>query len=145
MQREYRMAMSNKQIENDRYEKAGIRPRTAVNHCLQKVPLYDLVFRIPVPDLHRPRDDRQGRQYFRALREKERQQREGTWRDDKRKVIEGHAWVSIGLPDGTLMEVLVDENQKVLAKRLAGSEQQTDPLIGSRPKNPRMRPMSAHI
>jgi len=145
LRRENRLMIANKKIENERYERAGIRPKTAQPQGLKKVPLYDLVFRIPVPDLRRKRDDRQGRQFFGEIRKREAEERAGTLKEEKKKLIDGHAWVSVGMPDGTLLDVLVDENQNVLAKKIAGAEtDNSDPLTGSRPK-PRMRPMSAHL
>eukprot|EP00283_Hemiselmis_rufescens_P027161 CAMPEP_0173468830 /NCGR_PEP_ID=MMETSP1357-20121228/77049_1 /TAXON_ID=77926 /ORGANISM="Hemiselmis rufescens, Strain PCC563" /LENGTH=270 /DNA_ID=CAMNT_0014437053 /DNA_START=159 /DNA_END=968 /DNA_ORIENTATION=+ len=118
LRREYRISVENKKLQESRYAKAGVRPQSAAQlGGLQKVPLYDLVFRIPGPNLRRARDDRQGRFFFQEQREREKAQREGTWKSDKAKVIDGHAWVSVGLPNGALFEVLVDESRKVLAKR----------------------------
>jgi hypothetical protein len=47
------------------------------------------------------------------LSRREAEERAGTLKEEKKKLIEGHAWVSVGMPDGTLLDVLVDENQNV--------------------------------
>eukprot|EP00285_Hemiselmis_virescens_P013535 CAMPEP_0173391176 /NCGR_PEP_ID=MMETSP1356-20130122/17634_1 /TAXON_ID=77927 ORGANISM="Hemiselmis virescens, Strain PCC157" /NCGR_SAMPLE_ID=MMETSP1356 /ASSEMBLY_ACC=CAM_ASM_000847 /LENGTH=254 /DNA_ID=CAMNT_0014348747 /DNA_START=188 /DNA_END=948 /DNA_ORIENTATION=- len=121
LKREYRIATENKKLQEGRYAKAGVRPQSAVQlGGLQKVPLYDLVFRIPGPNLRRARDDRQGRYFFQEQRQREKAQREGTWKETKTKNVEGHAWVSVGMPNGSLLEVLVDEGSQILAKRPAG-------------------------
>eukprot|EP00284_Hemiselmis_tepida_P016794 CAMPEP_0174928658 /NCGR_PEP_ID=MMETSP1355-20121228/25101_1 /TAXON_ID=464990 /ORGANISM="Hemiselmis tepida, Strain CCMP443" /LENGTH=262 /DNA_ID=CAMNT_0016174825 /DNA_START=142 /DNA_END=926 /DNA_ORIENTATION=- len=123
LRREVRISNENKKLQESRYARAGVRPQSAVDvGGLSKVPLYDLVFRIPGPNLRRARDDRQGRFFFQEQRAREKAQREGTWRSDKQKLIEGHAWVSVGLPNGALFEVLVDEERKVLARRPVGAE-----------------------
>jgi hypothetical protein len=47
------------------------------------------------------------------LSRREAEERAGTLKEEKKKLIDGHAWVSVGMPDGTLLDVLVDENQNV--------------------------------
>eukprot|EP00286_Rhodomonas_abbreviata_P014122 CAMPEP_0181338910 /NCGR_PEP_ID=MMETSP1101-20121128/28920_1 /TAXON_ID=46948 /ORGANISM="Rhodomonas abbreviata, Strain Caron Lab Isolate" /LENGTH=258 /DNA_ID=CAMNT_0023449735 /DNA_START=378 /DNA_END=1155 /DNA_ORIENTATION=- len=99
------------------------RPTSAVQGQgvgLQKMPLYDLVFRLPEQDLKHKRDDRQGRFFFMGMREKQKAAgayAPGVWRERVSSQVEGHAWVNVGMPSGNVVQVLVDENKKVLAKR----------------------------
>ena len=59
LRREGKMATSRRHNEEERHRTAGIRPQTAgPDGMLQKVKLYDLVFRMPQTDLHEARDDR---------------------------------------------------------------------------------------
>mmetsp|Transcript_17354 Transcript_17354/g.42419 ORF Transcript_17354/g.42419 Transcript_17354/m.42419 type:complete len:274 (-) Transcript_17354:179-1000(-) len=140
LRREYRISKSNKKKEEERFAKLGIRPQSAqVGGGLQKMPLYDLVFRIPEMSLKQARDDRQGRIFFSERRRTEKALAEGTLKPQETKLIEGHAWVSVGMPNGNVLEVLVDADRQVLAKRAVGSPNQ--PSSQTR----RIRPMSAHI
>jgi hypothetical protein len=46
-QREKKIARFNKKLQEDRLAEYGIRPQSAHTGELKKVPLYDLVFRMP--------------------------------------------------------------------------------------------------
>lgn len=70
-------------------------------------------------------------------RKKEQAQREGKAQQEQKRLISGHAWISVGMPNGNLMEVLVNEDRQVLAKRPMGSADAV--AMG------RARPVSAHI
>ena len=62
-------------------------------------------------------DDRGGRTFFMGLRQKQKLQDEGTYVEEKPKIVEGHAWVSVTLPNGEYRQILVNEERQVLAKR----------------------------
>jgi len=81
---------------------------------LTKPPLYDVVYRIPEASLKLARDDRQAGLWYKA----ERKKAEAGIHEDKRKTIEGTAWVSISI-NGKLLNVLVDEDGHVLAQKSA--------------------------
>mmetsp|Transcript_55455 Transcript_55455/g.129788 ORF Transcript_55455/g.129788 Transcript_55455/m.129788 type:complete len:266 (+) Transcript_55455:246-1043(+) len=109
-----------------RAQKSGlpVRPRTAIptGVGLQKMPLYDLVFRIPEQNLKHKRDDRQGRFFFMGMRQKQKEAgvspgAPGTWKEPILTEVKGHAWVHVGMPSGHNLHVLLDENKQVIAKR----------------------------
>ena len=59
LRREKNMMTLRRHEEEERMKTAGVRPQTAMpDGGLQKVNLYDLVFRLPQTDLHNKRDDR---------------------------------------------------------------------------------------
>jgi hypothetical protein len=66
-------------------------------------------------ELHAVR--RQGRAFFMGLRQTQKLQSEGKYEEVKPKIVEGHAWVSVTLPNGEYRQLLVDENRRVLSKR----------------------------
>ena len=37
--------------------------------------------------------------------------------EEKPKIVDGHAWVSVTLPNGEYRQILVNEQRQVLAKR----------------------------
>jgi hypothetical protein len=118
LRRESKSAQNQRREEDERRKTAGVRPATAKpSSGLPKVDLYDLVFRMPPTDLHRPRDDRQGKTFFMALRQKQLLKEQGKYEETKPKIVEGHTWVSVTLPNGEYRQVLVNEDRQVLAKR----------------------------
>lgn len=118
LRRESKMATSRRHEEEGRHRTAGVRPQTAMPSTgLKKVDLYDLIFRMPATDLHKPRDDRQGKQFYMGLRQKQKLIEEGKYVEVKPKIVEGHAWVSVTLPNGQYRQVLVNEERQVLSKR----------------------------
>jgi hypothetical protein len=52
-----------------------------------------------------------------GLRQTQKLQSEGKYEEVKPKIVEGHAWVSVTLPNGEYRQLLVDENRRVLSKR----------------------------
>lgn len=118
MRREGRVATSNQRATDERMRTSGVRPATAgPSRDLNKVNLYDLVFRIPVTDLHMMRDDRQGKSFYTGLRQKQKLMDAGTYKELKPKIIEGHAWVHVTMPNGEHRQMLVNEERKVVSKR----------------------------
>jgi len=118
MKRERITALTNRAAEDERMANAGVRrPQTANPYGIKKVELYDLVFRIPPTDLHMKRDDRQGKPFFMALRQKEKLIEEGKYQEVKPNVVEGHAWISVTLPDGQYRQILINEEKQVLSQR----------------------------
>mmetsp|Transcript_10145 Transcript_10145/g.24822 ORF Transcript_10145/g.24822 Transcript_10145/m.24822 type:complete len:283 (-) Transcript_10145:124-972(-) len=93
-----------------------------------KVPLFDVVHRVPEPSFKLRRDDRQGKYFFMAWRERERRTNAGedVAEDILRvtspagvatskapKASTGSVWVSIKLGNGDQMQVMVDEHRVV--------------------------------
>jgi hypothetical protein len=118
LHKEKEMMRLRRQQEEERMKTANVRPQTArPEGGLQRINLYDLVFRMPATNLRMPRDDRQGRAFFMGMRQTQKLQSEGKYEDVKPKIVEGHAWVSVTLPNGEYRQLLVDENRRVLSKR----------------------------
>ena len=119
LKREAKMAKLVRAEDEERMKTAGIRASTAAPDGvgLKRINLYDLVFRIPQADLHRHRDDRQGKIFFQGLRQKQKLLEEGKQVQDQPKAVNSHTWVNVTLPNGDVRQILVNEEQKVLAKR----------------------------
>lgn len=52
-----------------------------------------------------------------GLRQKQKLQEDGKYVEEKPKIVEGHAWVSVTLPNGEYRQILVNEQRQVMAKR----------------------------
>jgi len=133
LRREGRMETARRRTEDERMKTAGVRPRTAQpSGELKRVELYDLVFRMPPSNLHHHRDDRSGRPFYMGIRQKTNLRHLGSSLlgkassfvpdgvqhvEEKPKIVDGHAWVSVTLPNGEYRQILVNEQRQVLAKR----------------------------
>lgn len=80
---------------------------------MTKPPLYDVVYRIPEASLKLARDDRQAGLWYKKERVKEL----SGIREERKKPIEGTAWVNISV-NGKLINVLVDEDGHVLGQKV---------------------------
>jgi len=79
---------------------------------MTKPPLYDVVYRIPEASLKLARDDRQAGLWYKNERKKELM----GIHEEKKKNIEGTAWVNISV-NGKVINVLVDEDGHVLGQK----------------------------
>jgi hypothetical protein len=135
LRREVRVVKANQAMLAQRLKASGKdRPQTATVDTgnMKALPLFDVVFRIPEPSFRLPRDDRQGRYFYMAERQRQRRIATGEAKDNNALAVigrgassvsnaapaalNGSTWVNIKLPNETQMQVLVNEN-RVVARR----------------------------